>query len=144
LKSGKKTNYGVWNAVIRVDMSKFGEAGSAPDRDIRDITIACIGECNEKFTGPRDGKTLHKFLTKGLLLRAGVTSPNGYFGRYESYIKRVTPKDMMDCGSGTVSGGPAKSGNPFQQFLSIFKKKPDTIVVAPPAQGTGDVSKNQD
>jgi hypothetical protein len=144
LKSGKKTNYGVWNAVIRVDMSKFGEAGSAPDRDIRDITIACIGECNEKFTGPRDGKTLHKFLTKGLLLRAGVTSPNGYFGRYESYIKRVTPKDMMDCGSGTVVGGPAKSGNPFQQFLSIFKKRPDTTVTSPPAQGAGDVSKNQD
>lgn len=148
LKSRKKTNYGIWNAVIRIDLSRFGEAraeGAAPD--VRDVTVACIGECNEKYTGVRDGKTLHKFLTKGLLLRAGVTTavgPNGFYTRYESYLRRVTPKDMTDCSSGAVAGNQEKH-NPFQKFLSIFKKKPDTTVAAPPQiQGTGDVSKDQD
>jgi len=142
LKSGRKTNYGVWNAVIRIDLSRLGEGSGQPD--IRDVTVACIGECNEKYTGTRDGKTLHKFLTKGLMLRAGVTTQSGYFSRYESYLKRVTPKDMMDCGSTAAVAGQVKSGNPFQKFLSIFKKKPDTTTVTPPAQGTADVSKNQD
>jgi hypothetical protein len=146
LKSGKKTNYGVWNAVIRVDMNRLGDTRAGAEPDVRDITVACIGECNEKYTGVRDGKTLHKFLTKGLILRAGVAAagPNGFFTRYESYLKRVTPKEMMDCGSGTIAGGPEKH-NPFEKFLSIFKKKPDSTVVAPSQiQGTGDVSKDQD
>jgi hypothetical protein len=144
LKSGKKTNYGVWNAVIRLDLSRLGDSRAGAEPEIRDVTIACIGECNEKYTGVRDGKTLHKFLTKGLLLKAGVTAgPNGFFTRYESYIKRVTPKDMMDCSNGTVASGQEKH-NPFEKFLSIFKKKADTTVAAPPVQGAADVSKDQD
>jgi hypothetical protein len=148
LKSRKKTNYGVWNAVIRVDLSRLGDAragAAGAEPEVRDVTVACIGECNEKYTGVRDGKTLHKFLTKGLLLRAGVTNPNGFYTRYESYLRRVTPKDMMDCSNGTIAGNTEKR-NPFEKFLSIFKKKSDTTAVAPPSQiqGAADVSKNQD
>jgi hypothetical protein len=143
LKSGKKTNYGVWNAVIRIDLSRLGDTRKGAEPEVRDVTVACIGECNEKYTGVRDGKTLHKFLTKGLLLRAGVVSPNGFFTRYEPYIKRTTPSNMMDCFNGTIAGSGEKH-NPFEKFLSIFKKKSDTTAIAPPAPSTGDVSKNQD
>jgi hypothetical protein len=102
-----RTNYCLWNAVIRVDFSRFYGFG---DPDIRDITIACIGEGNTKYTGERDGKTLHKFLTKGLMQIGGVKSPNGFFSQYEEYLNKVTPASE-NCGqnvtnqpSGTQSG----------------------------------------
>ena len=93
-ESKNRTNYGLWNAVIRVDFSRFSGFG---DSDIRDITVACIGECNTKFTGERDGKTLHKFLTKGLMQIGGIKSPDGFFTRYEQYLKKVTPASE-NCG----------------------------------------------
>ncbi len=103
-KTKDKTNYGLWNAVIRVDLSRFsGDVKTATIIDsttpspIRDITVACIGECNEKRTGPRDGKTLHKFLTTGLLKKAGVPCPGGFFKRYEDYVKRTTPESVKNC-----------------------------------------------
>jgi hypothetical protein len=141
-KSGRKTNYGMWNAVLRVDLAKLAPGKNEPD--VRDITVACIGECNEKYTGVRDGKTLHKFLTKDLMLRAGVPCANGFFTRYEAYLKRVTPKDSMECGGAAPAEQKAKPGNPFEQFLSIFKKKPDTTKAIPKVDTGGPVSKNQD
>jgi len=147
LKSKKKTNYGVWNAVIRVDMTKFGDTVVNGESSIRDLTISCIGECNEKYTGSRDGKTLHKFLTKGLLLKAGVASPNGFYSRYESYIKKTTPKECMDCGVKIITESKPKSGNPFEQILSIFKKKetePQKKEPLPPIDGSGEVTRDQD
>ncbi len=141
-RSGRKTNYGVWNAVLRVDLSKLAGAGAEPD--IRDITVACIGECSQHYTGARDGKSLHKFLTKNLLLKAGVPCPNGFFTRYEAYIKRATPKDSLDCVNAAGAGQESKPGNPFERFLSIFKKKADTSRAAPTVDTGGPVSKNQD
>jgi hypothetical protein len=120
--SNKKTNYGLWNAIIRIDMSRLCEEKCEPE--IKDITIACIGECNEKYTGPRDGKTLHKFLTKGLMLKAGIKNPNGFFTKYEQYLKKVTPQDELDCNK-SLEKEKLESKNPFEKFLSIFKKKPD-------------------
>jgi hypothetical protein len=93
-----RTNYGLWNAVVRVDMSRFS---GSQQPDIRDITVACVGECNSKYTGARDGKTLHKFITAGLLSRAGIRVPHGFFSQYEQYIKRVTPPDE-NCGNQAV------------------------------------------
>ena len=117
-----KTNYGLWNAVIRVDLSKLADAGGQPD--VRDITVACIGECNERRTGPRDGKTLHKFITTGLLKAAGIPCQNGFFKKYETYIKRVTPDDVKNCRDSISSGHTEKeSGNIISSILSIFKKK---------------------
>ena len=63
--SKERTCYGLWNAVIRVDLDRFGKKSGVPD--IYDLTVACIGECNTKFTGPADGKSLHRFLTTSLL-----------------------------------------------------------------------------
>jgi hypothetical protein len=93
--SNKKTNYGLWNAVIRVDLSALSEE-QVPE--IRDLTIACIGECNYQYTGARDGKSLHKFLSTGLLKKAGITSPNGFFSQYESYLRRTAPDSVRNCG----------------------------------------------
>ncbi|KMQ52960.1 Multimodular transpeptidase-transglycosylase [Chitinispirillum alkaliphilum] len=91
--SQERTNYGLWNAVIRVDMSKI--RGSGPT-EIRDLTVACIGETNQHYTGSRDGKSLHKFLTMGLLHKGGIKAPNGFYSQYENYLHRVTP-ETEDC-----------------------------------------------
>jgi hypothetical protein len=120
-KGGSKTNYGLWNAVIRIDLSRLSKNGKPPE--ITDITIACIGECNERRTGPRDGKTLHKFVTSGLLKEAGIPCPNGYFRRYEAYIKKVTPDDIKNCQDGLSLGECGRKGNIFSSILSFFKKK---------------------
>ena len=87
--------------MVRIDLSRLSAVG-APE--ITDVTIACIGECNEKFTGVRDGKTLHKFLSSGLLKAAGVKVENGFFTRYERYLRSVRP-DLSLCGE--ENGKPA-------------------------------------
>jgi hypothetical protein len=103
---GGTTNYGLWNAVLRLDLSKLSGEKKAPVTDsaaaaaaptFTDVTVACIGECNLRRTGERDGKTLHKFLTMGLLKKAGIPCPNGFFTRYEDYIKRTTPEECKIC-----------------------------------------------
>lgn len=93
--SKEKTNYGLWNAVVRVDLSKFDSTTSTPD--IRDLTVACIGEGNEHYTGPRDGKSMHRFLTRGLLKTAGTPIKDGFFSKYDAYIKRTTPDSAKEC-----------------------------------------------
>jgi hypothetical protein len=93
--SKKRTNYGLWNAVIRIDLSKL--AGKSDTVEPVDLTVACIGEGNVKYTGARDGKTLHKFLTAGLLKKAGIPVKRGYFNRYEQYIRQITP-ETENCG----------------------------------------------
>jgi hypothetical protein len=99
--STKRTNYCIWNAVLRVDMAKLPGAKTgkpaAASSEVRDITVAGIGEGNQQYTGPRDGKSLHKFLTTGLLKSIGVKAPNGYFTQYEEYLKRTTPA-TENCG----------------------------------------------
>ncbi len=96
ITSKRRTNYGLWNAVIRIDLAKLGDDTAPPD--IRDITIACIGECNQKYTGARDGKSLHKFLSRDLLKKAGHKAPHGFYEQYERYIHRTTPDSARCCG----------------------------------------------
>lgn len=93
--SKKRTNYGIWNAVVRLDLSKYSGKKAAPE--IKDVTVACIGECNRKYTGARDGKTLHKYLTKALLKEAGIKVDDGFFSKYERYLRSVPP-DETNCG----------------------------------------------
>ncbi len=97
--SDKRTNYALWNAVIRIDLSKLS---GAAEPDIRDITIACVGECNQHYTGARDGKTLHKFVSRDLLHKAGTPHSGGFFARYESYLQNTTPAEAKNCGRGEV------------------------------------------
>ena len=120
-KGVKKTNYGMWNATIRIDLSKLSGAQTP---DVRDVTISCIGECIERYTGPRDGKTLHKFVSTNLLKKAGVPCANGFYGQYESYIKRETPDNIKNC-EDNISDGPKEKGVAgfFSSIFSIFKKK---------------------
>ena len=121
-RAAKKTNYGLWNATIRIDLSKLSGVKTP---DIRDVTISCIGECIERFTGPRDGKTLHKFISTNLLKKAGVPCANGFYGQYESYIKRITPDNVKNCQDNISEGGPKTKGIAgfFSSIFSIFKKK---------------------
>ncbi|MCL2184149.1 MAG: transglycosylase domain-containing protein [Chitinispirillia bacterium] len=95
--SDKRTNYCMWNAVLRIDMAKL-PGSSGRGGEVRDITVASVGEGNLQYTGPRDGKSLHKFLTTGLLRVAGVKSPKGFFTQYEEYLRRVTPPSE-NCGA---------------------------------------------
>jgi hypothetical protein len=99
--SSRRTNYGNWNAVIRLDMNVLA-AGGDSIADVKDVTVACIGECSPKHTGEPDGKTLHKFVTSGLLKKAGIRSPGGFFSRYEKYLRATTP-ESENCGTGSVS-----------------------------------------
>ncbi|MGD9200419.1 MAG: hypothetical protein PVI26_02550, partial [Chitinispirillia bacterium] len=103
--SKKRTNYGLWNAVVRVDLSKF--EGDSLSEDIRDITLACIGECNYKYTGPRDGKTLHKYVSIALLKHAGIKSPNGFYNQYDRYLKMTTPDSCRDCSKYEINKDPS-------------------------------------
>jgi len=82
--SKQRTNYCIWNAVVRIDLSRLSSTSSAVD--IQDVTMSCIGEGNTKYTGERDGKTMHKFLSMGLLKSAGLKVDNGYFSQYENYL----------------------------------------------------------
>lgn len=86
----KKTNYCLWNAIIRVDFQKFGSANG-----IGDITIACVGEGNKENTGPADGKTMHKYLTAGLLKIGGVPQKDGFYKKYENYL-RTLPEEIEE------------------------------------------------
>ncbi len=96
-ESGKRTNYGLWNAVLRLDFAKLSTDSS--DNGVRDVTLACIGECNQKLTGDRDGKTLHKFVSIGLLKKAGVPCNDGFFHRYEAYLKSIPRDSNKTCGN---------------------------------------------
>jgi hypothetical protein len=93
-ESSRRTNYGLWNAVLRLD---FARLSGDPADTVRDITIACVGEGSQQHTGPRDGKSLHKFLTAGLLKKAGLPAENGFFSRYETYLKGIPPDEHAAC-----------------------------------------------
>ena len=106
-KSAARTDYGMWNAVIRLDLAALGQGDTANGgHEITDITLASIGECNYKYTGARDGKTLHRYLTAGLLKKAGVRSPNGFYKHYEEYLRKVTPPGES-CGKEGAAGNAA-------------------------------------
>lgn len=82
-----KTNYCIWNAIIKINLNDSLE-------NYKDITIACIGEGNKKNTGYRDGKSLHKFLSKALLKKYGQKIDSGYFQNYENFIIENTPDSI--------------------------------------------------
>jgi len=122
--SKKRTNFGIWNAILRLDLAQF-QSGKNDISDIADVTVCCIGECNEKFTGPRDGKTLHKYLSIGLLKEAGVKCENGFFTRYETYLRSVPP-DLSLCG---VEADSASFGQENEESYDTFG---DTFEDVPP------------
>jgi len=115
--SEKRTNYGLWNATIRIDLSKLS---GEEEPEIRDITIACIGECNYAYTGERDGKTLHKFVSRGLLQKAGIAVSDGFYRRYEAYLRAVTPDSVKNCGAYVQSLRGAEEPHGLRKLLDML------------------------
>jgi Transglycosylase len=106
-----KTNYGLWNAVLRIRLTKdelklmmyndslmkrqlhISVIDTVPDEEIIDITLACIGESNRHYTGDRDGKTLHGYVSREILHKFGVPCTSGYYAQYEdSLAKNVSAR----------------------------------------------------
>jgi hypothetical protein len=106
----KRTNYGLWNAVLRLRLKKSDllemiqhdslirqgyrtefENDSIPVQEDIDITLACIGECNTRYTGERDGKSLHGYVSRELLKSFGIPCTTGYYRQYEEELINSTP-----------------------------------------------------
>lgn len=104
-----RTNYGLWNAVLRLKMSRADMISAInkdsvlqlnskmkkicetiPDKQIIDVTLACIGECNLMHTGLRDGKTLHSYISTSLLHNFGIPCSSGFYNSYEKEIINET------------------------------------------------------
>lgn len=99
-----RTNYGLWNAVLRIKLKKNDfenflskdpllnskksrlHLESVPAEEQLDITLACIGECNTEYTGKRDGKTLHGYVSTSLLHTFGVQNSDGFYKEYEQNL----------------------------------------------------------
>jgi len=90
--STEKTNYCLWNAIIRVDLAKFG----SPNGRISDITIACVGEGNKKSTGTADGKSMHKYLTTAFLKKGGIQVKNGFYKNYEDFLRSLPEDEIIE------------------------------------------------
>jgi membrane peptidoglycan carboxypeptidase len=105
-----KTNYGLWNAVLHIRLTKNdlenammddsllkqrnypAVTDSVADEEL-DITLACIGESNRQFTGNRDGKSLHGYVSREILHKFGVPCTSGFYARYEdSLTKNVSAR----------------------------------------------------
>jgi hypothetical protein len=125
--SPRRTNYGLWNAVIRIDL---GRLANSADPDIHDVTVACVAECNSHYTGVADGKTLHKFLTRDLLRMAGVPVQNGFFAHYEKYIKSVTPDTVFARCCGEVVEQ-ERHGGLLQGIRAFFDRRKNDTTAAP-------------
>ncbi|OGS35579.1 MAG: hypothetical protein A2293_07475 [Elusimicrobia bacterium RIFOXYB2_FULL_49_7] len=92
-----RTNYGLWNAVLRVELprSEYDKPpDTLPELEQLDITLACVGEGNEKKTGARDGKSLHKYVSTGLLHAYGLPVDSGFYRGYEQWLIRTTPDSV--------------------------------------------------
>jgi membrane peptidoglycan carboxypeptidase len=83
----ERTNYCLWNGVVRVDLSSFSNKTNKVSPEIKDITFAAVGEGITDRAGWRDGKSLHQYLSKALLKKGGLKVENGYFHQYENYLK---------------------------------------------------------
>jgi membrane peptidoglycan carboxypeptidase len=104
-----RTSFGLWNAVLRLrltgkdlireavndtlvkkthDIQKLST--SVPPDELLDITIAAIGECNAHYTGERDGKTLHGYISRELLHSFGISCTSGLYTAYETDLVKET------------------------------------------------------
>jgi len=92
ITNAPKTNYCLWNGVVRVDMAKFTESDTV---DIADLTVACIGEGSPQMTGGRDGKSQHKFITRNLLRTAGTPVSNGFYTQYKAQLDLAFTADSI-------------------------------------------------
>lgn len=104
-----RTSFGLWNAVLRLrltgkDLVREAArdslvkknhdihtiAGTVPPEEILDVTLAATGECNAHYTGERDGKTLHGYVSRELLHAFGIPCSSGFYTAYEKEILKDT------------------------------------------------------
>jgi hypothetical protein len=104
-----RTNYGLWNAVMRLRLKRddlrkavamdtmiYKIKGvhitydSVPEEEVLDVTLASIGECNKQFTGERDGKTLHGYVSREFLHAFGVPCSTGIYADYDEELQKET------------------------------------------------------
>ena len=101
-----RTNYGLWNAVLRLQLKREDllkavredtllrnyaiNPDSVPVKEVLDVTVACIGECNKQYTGDRDGKSLHGYVTRELLHAFGIPCSSGFYRSYEEQLQSET------------------------------------------------------
>ena len=88
-----KTNYNIWNAVLRVNLSKLDSA--VTKNDIRDITISCVGEGLHNKRRWRDGKSLHRYVTDTMLYKLGKPYKKGFYSQYKLYIDSLFEEDSL-------------------------------------------------
>ncbi len=100
-----RTCYGLWNAVLRLRLTRenlrreacaastpgreeYGNVrfDSVPAAETVDVTLASIGECNQRFTGDRDGKSLHGYVSRELLHAYGTPCPDGFYRSFEEEL----------------------------------------------------------
>ncbi len=117
-----RTNYGLWNAVMRLRLKREDlikavakdtmiknikknhiSYNSVPEVELLDVTLASIGECNKKFTGERDGKTLHGYVSREFLHAFGVSCSTGIYAEYQEELldgtsdsKKYSSNDKSD------------------------------------------------
>ena len=113
-----RTNYGLWNAVLRLrltknDLKKMTSQDTLvttdntpasvyegiPSEENLDVTLACIGECNVRRTGARDGKTLHGYVSRELLHEFGVPCTTGFYHTYEADLVSDIPDKIKYAGA---------------------------------------------
>lgn len=104
-----RTNYGLWNAVMRLRLKREDlikavakdttmkkiknyhfSYNSVPEEELLDVTLASVGECNKNFTGERDGKTLHGYVSREFLHAFGASCSTGFYTDYEKELQVET------------------------------------------------------
>jgi len=108
-----RTNYGLWNAALRLELTAgeysgmalkrvepvltgdSARADSIPEKETLDITLSCVGECNERNTGARDGKSLHKYVSAGFLHAYGIPVDSGFYKIYGQRLASETPDTVL-------------------------------------------------
>lgn len=93
LTPGAKTNYCLWNGVVRVNMSAF--SGDSTE-EFSDVTVACIGEgARGMKPSGRDGKSLHKFITHSMLATGGRPVSGGFYSQYRAELDSRFAADSL-------------------------------------------------
>lgn len=104
-----RTNYGLWNAVMHLQLKRndlrrtvamdtmikkikgFNIVyDSVPEEEMLNVTLASIGECNNQFTGERDGKTLHGYVSREVLHAFGASCSTGIYADYDEELQKET------------------------------------------------------
>ncbi|MDG5814058.1 transglycosylase domain-containing protein [Chitinispirillales bacterium ANBcel5] len=110
VNDASRTNYGLWNAVLRLRLTRedlirsvekdkwvdtISDPEKIPEEELLDVTLTGIAEGNLHYTGARDGKGLHGYLSRNLLHDFGISCTEGFYSDYESQITNQVSRDEI-------------------------------------------------